>query len=155
MLQRRRSRGIGSSTSTNVVGSIGVISAALPSVVVTIAMLSVAARHLQMSEVRVAAIYQNSADPMTAPSEFFGVEVSELVLITQGAIDPDTGKPRGINDMNFRSIDGQMADALRTRLGLASGTPILLKVTSAAVTDAATSPLGTVLRLKVKGAFVP
>lgn len=66
MLQRLQSRATGSSTSTSVVGWFGVFSAALPSVLVTGAMLTVAARHAQMSEVQAAAFYRNSAEAAAA-----------------------------------------------------------------------------------------
>ena len=52
--------------STNALGWVGVLSAAVPSVVVTGAMLLVVARHAQMSEVRAAALYQNSAEAAAA-----------------------------------------------------------------------------------------
>lgn len=103
----------------------------------------------------IAQTYQDSGDPTAAPPDFFGVPINELVLVTQGDIDAASKKARGFNDMLFRSIDNQMADALRTRLGILSGKPVITRVTGVAVTSATTSPLGTVLRLKVKGGFVP
>lgn len=66
MLQHRQSRATGSSTSTNTLGWAGALLAALPSVLIAAAMVSIVARQWQMSDVRAAALYQNGAEAAAA-----------------------------------------------------------------------------------------
>ncbi len=100
-------------------------------------------------------VYQDPS-PTSPPSDFEGVPITETVVAALGDIDPETGKPHGINDLTFRRIDNEMADALRTIFGV-TGTPVLRKVSSVQLTDqhGSSDGLATVLKTKVAGVFVP
>ena len=100
-------------------------------------------------------IYQDPS-PTSVPSDFEGVPITESLIASLDDIDPETGKPHGINDLTFRRIDNEMRDALRTIFGV-TGTPVLKKVSTVQVTDqqGSSDGLATVLKAKVAGVFVP
>ena len=76
----------------------------------------------------------------------------EQRLQSETEIRPD-GKAAVVNDLLFRPQDEELADALRAIFD-ATGKPVVTKVSSVDLTDRRTDGLATVLRLKVKGAFV-
>src|SRR5262249_10553063 len=95
----------------------------------------------------------NLSDLATAPTDTFGVGIDEQRLVTETDLRPD-GKAAIVNDLLFRPQDPEMADALRAIFN-ATGTPVVSKVSpTIKLTDQRTDGLATVLRLKVKGAFV-
>lgn len=85
------------------------------------------------------------------PRDAFGVGASEQLLRNQAELRD--GKERAINDLLFRGLDEQMAERLRTLLDVPSGKPVITKVSSVRLTDSPDG-LGTVLRMKIRGAFV-
>jgi hypothetical protein len=100
--------------------------------------------------------YQNLSGPdltslATGPIDGFGVTISELRLRQEAELRPD-GKAAIVNDLLFRPQDDDLAEALRTRLG-AVGNPVIIKVGSVVLSDHVDG-VATVLRMKVKGAFV-
>jgi len=99
-------------------------------------------------------IYQDTSDPTSPPTDFYGLNVSELIVALQDDVDDNTGKLHGINDLVFRGLDDQMSSALRALYNVAAGTAVFTKITGVQVTDQQTTGLGTVLRAKVKGGFV-
>jgi hypothetical protein len=86
------------------------------------------------------------------PTDTFGVPLDEQRLETETELRPD-GKAAIVNDLLFRPQDPELADALRAIFD-ATGKPVVTKVSSVDLTDRRTDGLATVLRLKVKGAFV-
>jgi hypothetical protein len=101
--------------------------------------------------------YQNLSgtelsDLASAPTDTFGVAIDEQRLESETELRP-SGKAAIVNDLLFRPQDGELADALRAIFN-ATGTPVVTKVSSLSLTDQRTDGLATVLRLKVKGAFV-
>jgi len=86
-----------------------------------------------------------------APADTFGVPLTENLLRLQ-AQEVD-GKPRVVNDLIFRSNEAEMATALRALFNITAGTPVVTKVSGVRFTDGPTT-LGTVLQMKIKGAFV-
>ena len=88
----------------------------------------------------------------STPADAFGVPLSEQLLRNEATTLLDN-KPRIVNDLIFRSNEAEMADALRTLLGVGAGVPVVTKVSSVRFTDGPTG-LATVLRMKIKGAFV-
>jgi len=86
------------------------------------------------------------------PTDTFGVALDEQRLETETELRPD-GKAAIVNDLLFRPQDEELSDALRAIFN-ATGTPVVTKVSSVSLTDRRTDGLATVLRLKVKGAFV-
>jgi len=102
--------------------------------------------------------YQNLSgtqlsDLASAPRDTFGVAIDEQRLQSETEIRPD-GKAAIVNDLLFRPQDAELADALRAIFN-ATGVPVVTKVTSLSLTDRGADGLATVLRLKVKGGFVP
>jgi hypothetical protein len=91
------------------------------------------------------------ADLATAPTDSFGVQLSEQRLRDETQLRPD-GKAAIVNDLLFRPDDTELAEALRTMF-VTAGTPVILKVSSVTLQDHPDG-LATVLRLKVKGGFV-
>jgi hypothetical protein len=89
-----------------------------------------------------------------APTDPFGVPLSENLLGVETQDYDFTNKAKIINDLVFRGTDTEMADALRQKLGVASGEPAVTKVGSVRYEDQRASGLGSVLRMKVKGLFV-
>jgi len=88
----------------------------------------------------------------SAPRDTFGVAIDEQRLQLETELRPD-GKAAIVNDLLFRPQDPELADALRAIFN-ATGIPVVTKVSSVDLTDHQTDGLATVLRLKVKGAFV-
>ena len=86
------------------------------------------------------------------PRDSFGVAIDEQRLESETELRPD-GKAAIVNDLLFRPQDEELSDALRAIFN-ATGTPVVTKVSSVSLTDRRTDGLATVLRLKVKGAFV-
>ena len=86
------------------------------------------------------------------PRDSFGVAIDEQRLQLETELRPD-GKAAIVNDLLFRPQDPELADALRAIFN-ATGIPVVTKVSSVDLTDHQTDGLATVLRLKVKGAFV-
>ena len=86
------------------------------------------------------------------PRDSFGVAIDEQRLESETELRPD-GKAAIVNDLLFRPQDPELADALRAIFN-ATGIPVVTKVSSVDLTDHQTDGLATVLRLKVKGAFV-
>jgi hypothetical protein len=100
--------------------------------------------------------YQNIAtslaDLESGPTDTFGVTMNEQTLRSEAQLRPD-GKAKIVNDLLFRPQDTTLADALRAMFSPVGGTPVILKVGSVTLQDHPDG-LATVLRLKVKGAFV-
>ena len=92
-------------------------------------------------------------DLTSPPTDDFGVSIDEQRLESETELRPD-GKAAIVNDLLFRPQDQELADALRAIFN-ATGAPVVTKVSSVDLTDHRTDGLATVLRLKVKGAFVP
>lgn len=92
------------------------------------------------------------SDLASAPRDTFGVALDEQRLEAETELRPD-GKAAIVNDLLFRPQDPELADALRAIFN-ATGVPVVSKVSSVDLTDHQTDGLATVLRLKVKGAFV-
>lgn len=92
------------------------------------------------------------SDLASAPRDTFGVALDEQRLEAETELRPD-GKAAIVNDLLFRPQDPELADALRAIFN-ATGVPVVAKVSSVDLTDHQTDGLATVLRLKVKGAFV-
>ena len=92
------------------------------------------------------------SDLASAPRDTFGVGLDEQRLESETELRPD-GKAAIVNDLLFRPQDDELADALRTIFN-ATGIPVVTKVSSLSLSDRRTDGLATVLRLKVKGAFV-
>jgi hypothetical protein len=92
------------------------------------------------------------SDLASAPRDTFGVGLDEQRLESETELRPD-GKAAIVNDLLFRPQDDELADALRTIFN-ATGIPVVTKVSSLSLTDRRADGLATVLRLKVKGAFV-
>jgi hypothetical protein len=88
----------------------------------------------------------------SAPRDTFGVAIDEQRLQLETELRPD-GKAAIVNDLLFRPQDPELADALRAIFNT-TGIPVVTKVSSVDLTDRQTDGLATVLRLKVKGAFV-
>jgi hypothetical protein len=104
----------------------------------------------------IAQTYQNLSGPdlaslATAPTDTFGVSLSEQRLRQEADLRPD-GKAAIVNDLLFRPQDDDLADALRTMVG-ALGNPVIIKVSSVVLSDH-TDGTATTLRMKVKGGFV-
>jgi hypothetical protein len=95
--------------------------------------------------------YQTLGDPTSAPSDTFGVTLSEQTLRNQALPRPD-GSAAAVNDLLYRPQDDELAAALRALFG-ATGTPVITKVSKVTLSDRPDG-LGTVLRVKVKGGFV-
>ena len=91
-------------------------------------------------------------DLTSPPRDSFGVAIDEQRLESETELRPD-GKAAIVNDLLFRPQDPELADALRAIFN-ATGAPVVTKVSSVDLTDHRTDGLATVLRLKVKGAFV-
>lgn len=85
------------------------------------------------------------------PRDTFGVGATENVL--RNEVTLHEGKEKLVNDLLFRGIDEQMAERLRTLLDVPSGKPVVTKVSSIRFTDSPDG-LATVLRAKIRGAFV-
>jgi hypothetical protein len=92
------------------------------------------------------------SDLASAPRDTFGVALDEQRLEAETELRPD-GKAAIVNDLLFRPQDSELADALRAIFN-ATGVPVVTKVSSVDLSDHQTDGLATVLRLKVKGAFV-
>lgn len=92
------------------------------------------------------------SDLASAPRDTFGVALDEQRLEAETELRPD-GKAAIVNDLLFRPQDPELADALRAIFN-ATGVPVVTKVSSVDLTDHQNDGLATVLRLKVKGAFV-
>src|SRR5262245_27854788 len=92
------------------------------------------------------------SDLTSPPRDDFGVAIDEQRLETEPELRPD-GKAAIVNDLLFRPQDPELADALRAIFN-GTGKSVVTKVSSVDLTDHQTDGLATVLRLKVKGAFV-
>ena len=104
----------------------------------------------------IAQTYQNLSGPdlaslATAPTDSFGVSLSEQRLREEAQLRPD-GKAAIVNDLLFRPQDDDLADAFRAMVG-ATGNPVIIKVSSVILSDH-TDGTATTLRMKVKGGFV-
>ena len=95
---------------------------------------------------------ENLSDLTSPPRDTFGVTLDEQRLESETELRPD-GKAAIVNDLLFRPQDDEIADALRAIFN-ATGTPVVTKVSSLSLTDQRAGGLASVLRLKVKGAFV-
>ena len=85
------------------------------------------------------------------PTDTFSVQATEQRLRDEAKLHDN--KEFAVNDLLFRPIDEEMAEKLRTLLDVPGGKPVITKVGSVQLTDGPNG-LATVLRVKIRGAFV-